>query len=194
MARVGNSSYSIPAEARNRQLHARRYERHLEIWDEQQCVLRCEQQNPAQGESLIDWRHLIGDLARKPGAFRRYRWREQFFPSELWRRAYQWLEDSYGPTRADSEYLNLLLLAREEGEQRVECLLAQRLANEELSLDIIRRDLGKQKDFRELSSLLLEKEDLKANLSRYDDLLSGAGSLSASIENNVNPSEKKSHA
>ena len=33
--------------------------------------------------AVIDFRHLIGHLVRKPGAFANYRWREELFPAPL---------------------------------------------------------------------------------------------------------------
>ena len=33
------------------------------------------------GEAHVNYRHVIGSLVRKPGAFARYRFREQLFPT-----------------------------------------------------------------------------------------------------------------
>jgi hypothetical protein len=41
-----------------------------------------------EGGHRIDYRHVIWSLVRKPGAFARYRYREELFPSETFRRAY----------------------------------------------------------------------------------------------------------
>ena len=42
--------------------------------------------------AVIDFRHLIGHLLGKPGAFAGYRWREELFPSLGYRAAYDQLE------------------------------------------------------------------------------------------------------
>jgi hypothetical protein len=63
----------------------------------------------------IDYRHVIGWLVRKPGAFARYRYREDLFPSVTFRRAYDRLLATHGD-RADIEYLRLLRLAAKVGE------------------------------------------------------------------------------
>ncbi len=47
---------------------------------------------------------------RKPGAFARYRYREELFPSLVFRRAYDALVDARGE-RADLEYVRVLHLA-----------------------------------------------------------------------------------
>jgi DNA replication protein DnaC len=67
---------------------------------------------------VIDFRHLIGHLLRKPGAFAGYRWREELFPSRVYRAAYDHLERAGGA--ADKRYLELLKLAADEGVTAVE--------------------------------------------------------------------------
>ena len=54
---------------------------------------------------------------RKPGAFTRYRWREDLFPGILFRVAYDELRRD--PATADRQYLKILEVAAQEGEQRV---------------------------------------------------------------------------
>ena len=40
------------------------------------------------GQHRIDYRHVIWSLVRKPGAFAHYRYRDELFPSLVFRRAY----------------------------------------------------------------------------------------------------------
>jgi hypothetical protein len=61
---------------------------------------------------------VISWLVRKPGAFARYRYREDLFPCVTFRRAYDRLQPTHGEC-ADVEYLRLLQLAATAGEQRV---------------------------------------------------------------------------
>ena len=42
-----------------------------------------------QGKHQIDYRHIIDQLIRKPGAFARYVYREDLYPTEVYRRAYE---------------------------------------------------------------------------------------------------------
>jgi hypothetical protein len=58
---------------------------------------------------------VIWSLAKKPGAFARYRWREELFPSLVFRRAYDVLRSFYGE-RADAEYVRILYMAATSGE------------------------------------------------------------------------------
>jgi hypothetical protein len=73
-------------------------------------------------EHRIDYRHIIAALVRKPGAFARYRFREELFPTLVFRRAYDALVGTHGE-RADIEYLRVLHLAATDGELRVGTVL-----------------------------------------------------------------------
>jgi hypothetical protein len=75
----------------------------------------------------IDYRHVIWSLVRKPGAFARYRFREELFPSLVFRRAYDALVDARGE-RADVEYVRILHLAASTMQVDVEAALETLLA------------------------------------------------------------------
>ena len=79
-----------------------------------------------EGGHRIDYRHIIWSLVRKPGAFARYRYREDLFPSLVFRRAYDALRDSRGD-RADVEYVRILHLAASTMESTVEQRLSELL-------------------------------------------------------------------
>jgi hypothetical protein len=63
-------------------------------------------------------------LLRKPGAFERYRYREQLFPNRSFREAYDHLVAKHGQRGGAVEYLRLLKLASEVGESDIEVMLA----------------------------------------------------------------------
>ena len=71
------------------------------------------------GEAGIDYRHVIGSLVRKPGAFARYRYREQMFPTGTFRLAYDALREWRGE-RADVDYVRILHLAATTMESEVD--------------------------------------------------------------------------
>ena len=71
----------------------------------------------------IDYRHIIHALVRKPGAFRRYVFREALFPSLEFRRAYDALVVE-GSDQADLDYVRILHLAASDGEECVRKVLA----------------------------------------------------------------------
>ena len=57
---------------------------------------------------------------RKPGAFRLYRYRDALFPTAVFRKAFELLEEASEPRRADIEYLRILKLAATTMETIVE--------------------------------------------------------------------------
>jgi len=76
----------------------------------------------------IDYRHIIHTLVRKPGAFRRYVFREALFPTLEFRRAYDALV-AEGSDQADLDYVRILHLAANDGEQTVRAVLADLLSS-----------------------------------------------------------------
>ncbi|MEZ4706781.1 MAG: IS21 family transposase [Caldilineaceae bacterium] len=77
----------------------------------------------------INYRHVIESLLRKPGGFRRYRFREDLFPRLIFRRAWEQLNQWHTPRKADIIYLQILHLAARTLEEEVaaalETLVAQ---------------------------------------------------------------------
>jgi hypothetical protein len=115
--RVAHRTYSVPARLIGHTVDARLYPDVVEV----RCRGQVVQTMPRlrkEDEHKIEYRHVIGWLVRKPGAFARYRYREDLFPSLTFRRAYDRLQAAHGD-RADVEYLRILKLAATAGEQRV---------------------------------------------------------------------------
>ena len=69
--------------------------------------------------------HYLALLERKPGAFERYRYREQLFPSRVFRQAYDQLVAQKGQRRAVVEYLQLLKLTSEVKQGDMELMLVE---------------------------------------------------------------------
>lgn len=124
--RVANRTYSVPSRLIGHQVVVHQHEDIIEVFYKGHLV---EQFPRLRGDRnhRIDYRHIIWSLVRKPGAFARYRYREELFPSLVFRRAYDALCERYGQ-RADIEYLRILHLAASTMEsvvaQRLETLLA----------------------------------------------------------------------
>jgi len=124
--RVLNHTYSVPARLIGERLRVLLHHDHLELYFAGKLV---EQLPRIRGQRLarIDYHHVIWSLAKKPGAFARYRWREELFPSLVFRRAYDALRSFHGE-RADAEYVRVLYMAAANGEALVERTLAELLA------------------------------------------------------------------
>lgn len=125
--RVGSRTYSVPSRLLGHTVEARQHPAHVDVFYRRQLI---ETMPRLRGEAdhRIDYRHIIGALVRKPGAFARYRYREELFPSLVFRQAYDALGLTHGE-RADVEYVRLLHLAATTSESRVAATLTRLLAD-----------------------------------------------------------------
>lgn len=121
--------YSVPSRLIGSEVEVRQYADVIEIWYRGK---RTETMPRLRGERYhrIDYRHVIWSLVRKPGAFSRYRYREELFPSLMFRRAYDALRDARGE-RADVEYVRILHLAASTSQARVEAILQDLMGRSE---------------------------------------------------------------
>ncbi len=124
--RVRQVTYSVPARYIGQRLRARVYEQRVELYQGHQRVL--EVPRSVGRRPRIDFRHLIDALLRKPGAFARYRYREELFPSLTYRRALDQLVQDHGAREGELEYLRVLKLTAELGTSAVESVLSEYLA------------------------------------------------------------------
>ena len=123
--RVLNHTYSVPARLIGERVRVLLHHDHLEVYFAgklAECLPRIRGQRAAR----IDYHHVIWSLAKKPGAFARYRWREELFPSLVFRRTYDVLRSFHGE-RADAEYVRILYMAAANGEALVERTLCELL-------------------------------------------------------------------
>ena len=119
MVTVGNNSTirvrklvcSVPSRLVGVKLLARIYENRIVLLAAAQEVAQLPLQGGDRGE-VIDFRHLVGHLLRKPGAFAGYRWREEMLPAPAYRAAYEHLERT--GQDADRRYLEMLKVAAGE--------------------------------------------------------------------------------
>jgi hypothetical protein len=79
----------------------------------------------------INYRHIIDQLVRKPGAFENYRYREDLFPNSRFRIAYDRLQDEHEPKVAVRAYLRILQHAAHDSESAVDDALRCLLAHDE---------------------------------------------------------------
>jgi hypothetical protein len=125
--RLGNRTYSVPSRLIGHTVEARQYPTVVEVRYRDQ-LLETMPRIRGEGDHRIDYRHIIGSLVRKPGAFARYRYREELFPSLTFRHAYDALCGTHGE-RADIEYVRLLHLAATTSERTIEAVLSGHLAD-----------------------------------------------------------------
>ncbi len=167
--RVRKQSYSVPSRLIGTKLVARIYENRIVLLAGSQEVAQLPLGGGDRG-AVIDFRHVIGHLLRKPGAFSGYRWREGMFPAPVHRAALDHLTRTGHD--ADRRYLEILKVAADEGQTVVENALEQLFAaphpvisaKEVLAMIDTWRDL--QRQFRERPPLVVCLKD-------YDELLDG---------------------
>jgi hypothetical protein len=126
---VSRHTYSVPARLIGERVRVLLHHDRLEVYFAERLVERLPRirgQRPAR----IDYHHVIWSLVKKPGAFARYRWREELFPTLVFRRTYDVLRSFHGE-RADAEYVRILYLAATSGEAAVERALLKRLESAE---------------------------------------------------------------
>jgi hypothetical protein len=120
--RVGKRTYSVPSRLLGHTVEAPQHPTAVEVVYRGHLI---ETMPRLRGDRdhRIDYRHIIGSLVRKPGAFARYRYREELFPSLTFRQAYDALCVTHGE-RADVEYVRVLHLAATTSEGRVDATLS----------------------------------------------------------------------
>jgi transposase len=118
--RVNHITYSVPSRLIGQRLRVEVYESVLKLYLGPERVLEVPRARGDRG-AVINFRHVVGPLLRKPGAFVNYQHREQLYPSVEYRAAYDRLVADHGERPGIIEYLHLLNLAIEhtvEGVQR----------------------------------------------------------------------------
>ena len=119
---VKGNAYSVPSRFIGKQVTVRLYDDRLEIYHQDDLVASWDRVH-GKGEIRVDYRHVIHWLVQKPGAFASCAYRNQLFPTEVFREAYAVLRKAIG-FRADATYLRILCLAAMTEEAEVEAALA----------------------------------------------------------------------
>jgi len=130
LIQVLNKTYSVPSGLKGKQVQARIYEWQIEVWYGGQCIETIPRLK-GKKRSLVNYRHVIHTLLRKPGGFRDYRYRDDLFPSAAFRQAWESLCERLTPRRADMAYLRILKLAASTMESDVELALREALKGDE---------------------------------------------------------------
>jgi transposase len=122
--RVKKVGYSVPARLIGSQIKVEVSELELRLYSGRELLLTMPRHRGNQG-AVVNYRHVIDHVLRKPGAFERYRYREQLYPSATFRPADDRLVAEQGTRRSVLESLRLRKLASEVGEAEVELTLGE---------------------------------------------------------------------
>lgn len=163
--RVANNIYSVPPRLSGEQVKVRVFDLHIEVLYAGRCHLTVDRLS-GEGKHRVNYRHVIWSLVKKPWGFARYRYRDALFPTAVFRRAYEVLETSLPPRRADLEYLRVLHLAAATMECEVQAAVELLLGDDQLPV------------FDAVHALVTDREPeipemapLTVDLASYDDLL-----------------------
>ena len=185
---VKKNTYSVPARLIGEVVEARIAAETIEVWYAGERVQQMERLR-GQSHHRIDYRHVSAWLVRKPGAFARYVYREDLYPTLTYRRAYDALVAGQ-PGRADREYVRLLHLATEEGEAKVEAALGALLAAGQAPTALaVRAHWGEDTPWAVAARVAVPAVDLRA----YDALLDGARPESDNGMSLMNREEEDGH-
>lgn len=167
--RVKKVVYSVPARLIGQEVRVEVYEGQLKIFHGRELLLSLPRARGDRG-AVINYRHVIEHLLRKPGAFAHYVHREELFPGSTFRLAYDRLVSDHGERAGQLEYLHLLKLAADLGESAITGLIGElsgRMHPAKWTVADVRRLLGVE-DRHAVPELHLEPD-----LASYDALLSG---------------------
>lgn len=165
--RVGKRSYSVPSRLIGHKVEVRLHPDVVEVRYRGHLI---ETMPRLRGDAAvhIDYRHVIWSLVTKPGAFARYRYREELFPTLVFRRAYDALHGSRGE-RAEVEYVRILHLAASTMQSTVEAALVGLLeAGEAFDYAAVRALASPEQPA--VPVIAIPPPDLRV----YDQLLGGA--------------------
>jgi transposase len=165
--RVKKVGYSVPARLIGQELKAEVSENEIKIYVGRELLSTVPRECGDRGV-VLDYRHVIDHLLRKPGAFEQYRYREELFLTPTFRQTYDQLVAKEGPRRGTLEYLRLLKLTSETDLREVELMLVEYTCPPypAWSVEGLRRTLLPP------SATPLAMAELKPDCQSYDSLLS----------------------
>lgn len=167
LIRVNKHTYSVPSRLIGHTLRVERHEAELKVHLGREFLF-CLPRLRGDGCALVDFRHVITGLLRKPGAFIHYRHREALYPSAVFRAAFDRLVSDHGERPGVIEYLHLLKLAAEETVEKVEAGLQK-----QLGLAAKWRAIQVREQLVPAAKKVIELSALTPSLKAYDTLLEG---------------------
>ena len=132
---VKGVQYSAPSQLIGHRLMVRQYAQHIECWLGGQCVLsrpRASHRDDQRHPRDIDYRHLVGALKRKPGAFARWVLRDAVFPRAVYRHSWERLAAALPERDACKTMVGLLALAADGHEAQLAQELEQLIELDQL--------------------------------------------------------------
>lgn len=165
LIRVNKHAYSVPSRLIGHTLRVQQHEAVLKVYLGGEYLFDLPRWRGDKG-AVVDFRHVIDPLLRKPGAFLHYRHRQALYPSTVFRAACDRLVADHGERPGVIEYLHLLKLAAEHTVETVEGLLKERLSQPGKW-----RALQVREQLTPQPRRIVALADLTPSLDGYDQLL-----------------------
>jgi hypothetical protein len=121
--RIDQVTYSVPSRLIGYNLRAYIYQGEIKLYYGMQLICKMPKADKSKINAVINYRHIIAGLVRKPGAFANYHYRDHLFPTIHFRNAYDKLIKSH-PVNGTKHYLEILHLAAVNNESEVEAAIA----------------------------------------------------------------------
>jgi hypothetical protein len=173
---VDRNVYSVHSRLVGERVDVRIYAEHLEVYFAGRVVQRVPRLR-GRKKHLINYRHVIDWLVRKPGAFENYQYREDLFPTSRFRMAYDALGEAT-PGRASREYLKILELAARENESLVDEALRTLLdTDQQITAQAVVDWMGRREPARPATEVHVDATDLSSFDMLFDhkEVWSGCG-------------------
>jgi transposase InsO family protein len=165
--RLLHNTYSVHSRLVGEKVEVRVYADTLELWYAQRHIETLPRLRGENGHH-INYRHHIDRLVRKPGAFENYCYKEDLFPTSLFRIAYDILRETSSIRQASKTYLKILELAAKEDESLVnEALRLLINLEEEIDFDHVKQFVESRQKAPAPTDVTVEPVDING----YDMLL-----------------------
>ena len=170
---VQKNIYSVHSRLIGRKLIARVLPGYIEIWHSDKFIERLERLTGSNKHS-INYRHIIDSLVRKPGAFENYRYKDDLFPSSIFRVAYDILTDiCHSNKSANKEYIKILELAAKESESLVQSAIKTLIDNSNsVSFEVVEAMVKSQTQPDAVADVYIADVDLGVYDSLLEEVLS----------------------
>jgi hypothetical protein len=168
--RVNNNVYSVESRLIGETMQVRLFADHLDLYYAQKRVDTVPRLR-GKCRHLINYRHVIDQLQRKPGAFENYRYREEMFPGSCFRLAYDELKERHTQQVAAREYLKILAMAAKESEAGVAAALAELCGRQPVTAEAVELLVRTQ----QLPTPVTDVGIATVDLANYDRLLTMEG-------------------
>lgn len=113
LVRIKGLQYSIPNRLSGHTITLHIYQKEIKVYLGSTYVYSClrKYQNPTNKPYVIDYKHVVPALIKKPAAFRRCKYRDELFPNDEYRKIWEHFEQEESKKVAPKLMLRLLKLA-----------------------------------------------------------------------------------